>query len=141
MARKYVALATVDYIDTNGKRQFANPARKGKSGIFSADYDTRQEQRLIDRGAIRRATNKDVADDKVVVEAAPAPADDDLAEDEASETPEDLNSLTVVKLKALAEAETIDLGAAKSKDEIIGAIIAGRAAKVEDAEDLLGDDT
>lgn len=74
MARKkYVALASVDYLDENGKRQWATARQAGKSnGIFSAEYTETEEKRLVEAGAIRRATKEDAADDSLL--------DDDVAD-------------------------------------------------------------
>ena len=71
--KKYVALASVDYLDKAGKRQFAKPATAKHNGVFTAEFDERQEARLLDRGAIRLATKKDVAGNGTA-DAEPAPA-------------------------------------------------------------------
>lgn len=56
--------------------------------------------------------------------------DNDKAEFEGEE--DELNSLTVAKLIELAEAESIDIGEAKKKADIIAAIRAARAAQTEE---------
>lgn len=80
--KKYVALATVDYLDAQGQTQVAEAAQSGKSkGVFTADLSDEQVQRLTDLGAIRPATNADLADD---LEA-------DVIEGEATEVEEALD--------------------------------------------------
>lgn len=83
MARKkYVALMTVDYLDETGQVQVALAAQPGKSkGVFAADLSDAQVKRLTDLGAIRPATNADLADD---LEA-------DVIEGEATEVEEPLD--------------------------------------------------
>jgi len=129
MARKkYVALATVDYRNNAGERVFARPNDKKTKGVFTADYTEAQEQRLIDRRAIRVATKKDLAPDT-------AAEDEDVGQLPPGDG---LPDMTVSQLKTLAEDETIDLGEAKTKAEIVKAIRAARLAKPGSGEnDLL----
>lgn len=94
--------------------------KRFKAGdIFEPAPNVAQAKRLVAAGCL----------DEVAIAAAEKAEVDtaDVSRDQLND--DGLFDNTVEELKALAEAEDIDLGEARKKDEIVAAIRAGRAGK------------
>jgi hypothetical protein len=141
MKKLYVALHAIQH----GRESIEPYSHDGKSsGLYEAEYSKKLEASLIDSGAIRfpteeetdrRLANVEVLDDsrpivgEVVKEPdAPKPEPQSQTPTGSQAVDDGLTEKTNAELKALAAAEQIDLGEAKTKAEFVAAIRAGRVA-------------
>lgn len=128
--RPVVVESEIDLVKKHGASKFAYMAERGvKAGSAKRELPRADE--------IAEKTGRSPKDVKPS-EVAPVDDEEDEGGDEAASTEpneEELNSMKLNELKAYASEKDIDLSHAKSKHDVVAAILASRSAPADETEE------